>query len=984
DTTYFIYFDTLSTNVVATPLCDVSINGVNFADGIVDNERFGMRKFVYHNNTGGGGLPAMQDPTYASEYYQFLKGFWKDGTRMRYGGNAHPNSSPPAYGPDCDFMFPGDTDPCNWGTGGQPPNGPTYWTEEVANNVPYDRRFMQSAGPFTLEAGAVNYITVGIPWARATSGGPFASVELLRQVDDKCQRLFDNCFKVVDGPDAPDLVIQELENELILYVTNRKLSNNYLERYTEWDPAIISPDSLSGAARYDSLYRFEGYQVFQVKDASVSVADLHDPDLARLVAQCDIKNGVDQLVNYYFSDAVNGNEPVEEVAGADEGIVHSFKITEDEFALGNTKLVNHKKYYYIAIAYSHNEFKPYTQEAGVVNGLYGQKKPYLAGRKSAIGTSIQSVVGIPHIVSPEAGGTNITGEYGSGPKITRIEGQGNGGNVLEFTQQTVKEILDNGKSLTPEYDFSSGPINVKVIDPLNVIKANFTLKFIPDPLQPTNISRCSWMLTNDVNSDTILSDTTLEVENEQLLLDYGLSISIGQVEEPGEIAVEGNGFIESSLEFADSSKMWFSGVPDNDGSVAMNWIRAGTLEDPTEGTNDDYKNGSDWVDPDEDYEQVIFGTWAPYRLCSYGTGSSQMNPRFANGPAWGTLLTLNRMYNLSSIDVVITSDKSKWTRCPVIELCDDMGLSEGGVEKFNLRMGSSLDKDGNVDGTGTRGMSWFPGYAINLETGERLNMMFGEDSWLVGENGKDLKWNPTANYFTNLSDVLFGGKHYIYVMGHISDNSNICPAYDEGQWLYQKLSAGNFNPGNLDKRSVYSKVMWVGLPMLSGLYDFDDPSEIPTDAKIRIRVNKPYKQNYAIDGASSPQNGNYPMYEFDTYGIATQKNNNEIAKNALDLIKVVPNPYFAYSGYEENQLDNRVKITNLPEKCTVSIYTVNGVLVRQFSKDEILTSIDWDLKNHAGIPISGGLYIIHIKAEGIGEKVVKWFGTLRPVDLNSF
>ena len=32
----------------------------------------------------------------------------------------------------------------------------------------------------------------------------------------------------------------------------------------------------------------------------------------------------------------------------------------------------------------------------------------------------------------------------------------------------------------------------------------------------------------------------------------------------------------------------------------------------------------------------------------------------------------------------------------------------------------SVDKDGNPDGTGT-GMGWFPGYAVNLETGERLN-----------------------------------------------------------------------------------------------------------------------------------------------------------------------------------------------------------------------------------------------------------------------
>ena len=48
------------------------------------------------------------------------------------------------------------------------------------------------------------------------------------------------------------------------------------------------------------------------------------------------------------------------------------------------------------------------------------------------------------------------------------------------------------------------------------------------------------------------------------------------------------------------------------------------------------------------------------------------------------------------------------------------------------------------------------------------------------------------------------------------------------------------------------------------------------------------------------------------------------------------------------------------------------------------TSIDWDLKNFAGIPISGGIYLIHVKVVGVGEKVIKWFGTLRPIDLNSF
>jgi flagellar hook assembly protein FlgD len=131
-------------------------------------------------------------------------------------------------------------------------------------------------------------------------------------------------------------------------------------------------------------------------------------------------------------------------------------------------------------------------------------------------------------------------------------------------------------------------------------------------------------------------------------------------------------------------------------------------------------------------------------------------------------------------------------------------------------------------------------------------------------------------------------------------------------------------------------------------------------------------------------NNSYPMYTFNTGDLAVQLSNQTQAENALDLIRVVPNPYYAFSSYEENQLDNRVKITNLPERCTVSIYTTNGTLVRRFKKDESNTFLDWDLKNHANIPIASGVYYIHIDAPGIGEKVIKWFGVLRPVDLNAF
>jgi hypothetical protein len=159
--------------------------------------------------------------------------------------------------------------------------------------------------------------------------------------------------------------------------------------------------------------------------------------------------------------------------------------------------------------------------------------------------------------------------------------------------------------------------------------------------------------------------------------------------------------------------------------------------------------------------------------------------------------------------------------------------------------------------------------------------------------------------------------------------------------------------------------------------------------KVRLRVSKPYERWYSVplDSLMAIQhndNNNYPKYVFNTENIATVTNNVQKAKSDLDLINVVPNPYYAFSNYEANQLDNRIKIVNLPKKCVVTIYNLSGTTIRQFTKDDMQTEIEWDLKNFAGIPISGGVYLIHVKAEGYGEKIIKWFGTLRPIDLNAF
>ena len=119
---------------------------------------------------------------------------------------------------------------------------------------------------------------------------------------------------------------------------------------------------------------------------------------------------------------------------------------------------------------------------------------------------------------------------------------------------------------------------------------------------------------------------------------------------------------------------------------------------------------------------------------------------------------------------------------------------------------------------------------------------------------------------------------------------------------------------------------------------------------------------------------------------AAIKENADAAKDALSLVNIVPNPYYSYSGYEQKTSDNIVKITNLPRNCTVTIYTLDGTLVKRLTKadNDINASLNWDMKNEARIPISSGMYLIHVDVPNVGEKILKWFAVMRPQDLEAY
>ncbi len=951
---------------------DEALNGIGYGDGVADNERFGMRRFLYYINVGGGANPNQTDPNSASDYYNFLRGRWKDNTPFYYGGNGH--ISDPDADPNlpCDFMFPGDTDPLGWGTGGNPQ---PLWTEQTANNLPYDRRFLQSAGPFILKPGAVNNITVGVVWARAASGDPFESVKTLQKADDRAQALFENCFKVLDGPHAPDLAIQEMNNGLILTLSNSSASNNYGEKYMEFDPFIVA-DSTA-----DKFYRFQGYLIYQLQSNEVSTSDLEDPTKARLVAQCDKKDGIGRLVNFEFDEDLQASIPVEKVDGANEGIKHSFVVTEDQFAFGDRRLVNFKSYYYMAVSYAHNNYKTYLPDQGA--NIDGQKLPFLGSRKASIG-EVKVMVGIPHNPVAEAAGTAHYAEYGFQPSITRIDGIGNGMNFTDLSTASEQTILQQGSLDELTYAENRAPINVKIIDPLNVAGGYFSCKF-KDPASG-NIDSSTWVIYryNQQNGsliDSVTSELTITESNEQLIPKWGISVEITQNEyyEVAGSVPEYRKYpdpIGSTITFSDSSKRWLSFVEDDDAFFPTNWIRNGVFiagaaeDDPTLGyLNPACYNDFTGLDPDRNYSKFLNGGITHFSLvgrqCAYMPIAI---PSFFT--SIGSSASQGTLARASGVDIVITSDKSKWTRCAVIELCSDANLAMGGALPGTLRASQSVDKNGNPDNSPTTGMGWFPGYAIDVETGNRLHMAFGENSFLGSDNGSDMIWNPTERTVDGDGTPVMGGMHPVYVFG-VGINGTPCPNYDGiNNWVYDQYA----NETNTSYRELYMNLMWVFHPIHNETYGF-----LSTDVRLKVRLNK----EYAVYNATGQNNGR-PMYGWNMDNYKTDLANVEAATSVLDLINIVPNPYYAFSGYERNKVDTRIKITNLPRTCTVSIYNTSGKLINQFKKDNDVTYLDWNLNNKVGIPVSSGIYIVHVDIPGVGEVIRKAFIGMRQPDLEGF
>jgi hypothetical protein len=287
-----------------------------------------------------------------------------------------------------------------------------------------------------------------------------------------------------------------------------------------------------------------------------------------------------------------------------------------------------------------------------------------------------------------------------------------------------------------------------------------------------------------------------------------------------------------------------------------------------------------------------------------------------------------------------------------------------------------------------------------------VNVYFGENSRLTGKGGANMWWDPTDKTITTLTSPILGGSHFVYITNSL---------YDGGE-TDQKIMLANFNKdkNNADVNlallnqsnnttelnpkvaAIYRTFAWTFIPHMKeglSLYDKDGVYKIPSDIRMKIRVQAPYA--YYLDNSKLE-------YEFSTKGMAPSRGDKELIKAAFDDMVIVPNPYNAYSVYEASVSQNTIKIVNVPKKAKISIFTTDGVLVRTLkqSLDENIdlfyganqttgernldNSISWDLRTNSGVLISSGVYYINVESPEYGSKVLKLFATMRSADVSNF
>jgi hypothetical protein len=177
--------------------------------------------------------------------------------------------------------------------------------------------------------------------------------------------------------------------------------------------------------------------------------------------------------------------------------------------------------------------------------------------------------------------------------------------------------------------------------------------------------------------------------------------------------------------------------------------------------------------------------------------------------------------------------------------------------------------------------------------------------------------------------------------------------YSETDTMPKALYTGATNPGALRQGIL------PGLYMIWAAYRAaGDPAD-PMQDRI-IDPGDAIRFTWAVPATSND------VYTFDTSPLV--RGNAALARTGLGRIRVVPNPYYNRSTYELSQFNRMIRFINLPEQCTIRIFSLSGELIRTLRKTDATSSVfTWNVQTENGLPVASGVYVYHVDAPGVGS-----------------
>ncbi len=289
------------------------------------------------------------------------------------------------------------------------------------------------------------------------------------------------------------------------------------------------------------------------------------------------------------------------------------------------------------------------------------------------------------------------------------------------------------------------------------------------------------------------------------------------------------------------------------------------------------------------------------------------------------------------------------------------------------------------------------GVKINsLVNGERSYIFHGikldiDDEDLIVLDAKKTQWKGSANLRTDIVRINNGGTDAGIYRITFSDT------------FIDNSVAGFGRPAKPIRFTIHdvSRNTKIGVIFLldAGKQDtLDDGDKIlilkdtlasPALSKVEWQINF-YRPSDLSKTPISPGKGD--VFEFSStipfnstlqdiytiYPTATSINTQGVTASSLDQIRVVPDPYMSASRFEiktpfrTGRGERVIKFIHLPLACTIRIYTSAGEHVATVTHNGDFkngSEESWNLLNKDGLDIAPGLYVYHVDAPGIGEKV---------------